>query len=116
MKHVTVATRGSALAVGQAEPMVRFLEARGYEVSWRKFSTSGDQWLQGPLDKQVGGGFFTKELEDAMGAGAADLLILSGQVGTKSSWLTAIQEVWGIDDSDDTAGDASDDITELGEA
>ena len=77
MKHVTVATRGSALAVGQAEPMVRFLEAKGYEVSWRKFSTSGDQWLQGPLDKQVGGGFFTKELEDAMAAGAADLLIHS---------------------------------------
>jgi hydroxymethylbilane synthase len=76
-KHVTVATRGSALAVGQAEPLVRFLEARGYEVSWRKFSTSGDQWLQGPLDKQVGGGFFTKELEDAMAAGAADLLIHS---------------------------------------
>jgi hydroxymethylbilane synthase len=77
MKHVTVATRGSALAVGQAESMVRFLESRGYEVSWRKFSTSGDQWLQGPLDKQVGGGFFTKELEDAMAAGAADLLIHS---------------------------------------
>lgn len=77
MNTVTVATRGSALAVGQAEPMVRFLEARGYQVAWRKFSTSGDQWLQGPLDKQVGGGFFTKELEDAMAAGAADLLIHS---------------------------------------
>jgi hydroxymethylbilane synthase len=77
VKQVTVATRGSALAVGQAEPMVRFLESRGYEVSWRKFSTSGDQWLQGPLDKQVGGGFFTKELEDAMAAGGADLLIHS---------------------------------------
>jgi len=75
--HVTVATRGSALAVGQAEPLVRFLEDRGYIVSWRKFSTSGDQWLQGPLDKQVGGGFFTKELEDAMAAGQADLLIHS---------------------------------------
>jgi hydroxymethylbilane synthase len=57
--------------------MVRYLESQGYEVSWRKFSTSGDQWLQGPLDKQVGGGFFTKELEDAMAAGAADLLIHS---------------------------------------
>lgn len=77
MKQVTVATRGSLLAVGQAEPLVRFLESKGYEVSWRKFSTSGDQWLQGPLDKQVGGGFFTKELEDAMAAGAADLLIHS---------------------------------------
>ena len=77
MKHVTVATRGSLLAVGQAEPLVRFLEAKGYEVSWRKFSTSGDQWLQGPLDKESGGGFFTKELEDAMAAGQADLLIHS---------------------------------------
>ena len=77
MKHVTVATRGSLLAVGQAEPLVRFLEAKGYEVSWRKFSTSGDQWLQGPLDKESGGGFFTKELEDAMAAGGADLLIHS---------------------------------------
>lgn len=77
MKHVTVATRGSLLAVGQAEPLVRFLESKGYEVSWRKFSTSGDQWLQGPLDKQSGGGFFTKELEDAMAVGQADLLIHS---------------------------------------
>ena len=76
-KQVTVATRGSALAVGQAEPMVRFLESRGYEVSWRKFTTSGDQWLQGPLDKQAGGGFFTKELEEALAGGGADLLIHS---------------------------------------
>jgi hydroxymethylbilane synthase len=77
MRHVTIATRGSALAVGQAEPMVKFLESRGYDVTWRKFSTSGDQWLLGPLDKQQGGGFFTKELEDAMGSGQADLLIHS---------------------------------------
>ena len=77
MKHVTVATRGSLLAVGQAEPLVRFLESKGYEVSWRKFSTSGDQWLQGPLDKQAGDGFFTKELEDALAANQADLLIHS---------------------------------------
>ena len=76
-QHVTIATRGSALAVGQAEPMVAFLQAQGYEVTWRKFTTSGDQWLLGPLDKQQGGGFFTKELEDAMGAGQADLLIHS---------------------------------------
>lgn len=77
MRHVTVATRGSALAVGQAEPMVKFLETKGYQVTWRKFTTSGDQWLLGPLDKQVGGGFFTKELEDELAAGQADLLIHS---------------------------------------
>jgi hydroxymethylbilane synthase len=77
MKSVTVATRGSALAVGQAVPLVRFLESKGYEVAWRKLSTSGDQWLQGPLDKQGSTGFFTKELEDAMASGQADLLIHS---------------------------------------
>lgn len=77
MKHVTVATRGSALAVGQAESMVKFLETKGYQVTWRKFTTSGDQWLLGPLDKQAGGGFFTKELEDELAAGQADLLIHS---------------------------------------
>jgi len=53
--------------------MVRFLESNGYEVSWPQvLHLSGDHGVAGPLDKQVGGGFFTKELEDAMAAGAAD--------------------------------------------
>lgn len=67
-------------------------------------------WLHGEMEEAE-----NKRLLYVACTRAADLLILSGQVGTKSSWLTAIQEVWGIDDSDDTADDASDDITELGE-
>lgn len=74
---VTVGTRGSELAVRQAEPLVRHLEARGHEVQWRKFTTHGDRWQTGPLDKTVGTGFFTRELEDALAGGEVDLLIHS---------------------------------------
>lgn len=77
MKRATVATRGSDLAKAQAAPLVDHLRAQGYEISWRLFTTSGDQWLEGPLDKTVGTGFFTKELEAALLAGEVDLLIHS---------------------------------------
>ncbi len=75
--RVVVGTRGSQLAVVQAEPMIKHLEACGFEVEWKKFSTSGDQWLNGPLNESRGSGFFTKELEDAASANAIDLLIHS---------------------------------------
>lgn len=76
-KRVVVATRGSQLAVGQAEFLVNHLQACGFEVDWRRFTTSGDQWLAGPLNEARGTGFFTKELEDAMQERSADLLIHS---------------------------------------
>jgi hydroxymethylbilane synthase len=77
LKQVVVATRGSELAKAQAAPLVDHLRAKGYEISWRLFTTRGDQWLEGPLDKAGGTGFFTKELESALLAGEADLLIHS---------------------------------------
>lgn len=76
MKAV-IGTRGSELAVRQAEALVDFLVRAGVEVTWKRFTTSGDAWLAGPLDKQVGTGFFTKELEDALQAREVDLLIHS---------------------------------------
>ncbi|HOD34146.1 MAG TPA: hypothetical protein PKO12_11735, partial [Holophaga sp.] len=76
MKAV-IGTRGSELAVRQAEALVDFLVRAGVEVTWKRFTTGGDAWLAGPLDKRVGTGFFTKELEDALEAREADLLIHS---------------------------------------
>jgi len=76
-RKVIVGTRGSDLAVRQAESMVQFLIDQGLEVTWKRFTTSGDKWLAGPLDKQVGTGFFTKELEDSLQAREVDLLIHS---------------------------------------
>jgi hydroxymethylbilane synthase len=75
--RIVVGTRGSDLAVGQAEPLVHHLQAAGHEVEWRRFTTHGDRWLAGPLDKAEGTGFFTRELEEALAAGAVDLLIHS---------------------------------------
>ena len=74
---VAIGTRGSELAVRQAEPMVQCLVDQGYEVTWKRFTTKGDAWLAGPLDKQVGTGFFTKELEDSLQMRDVDLLIHS---------------------------------------
>lgn len=75
--RIVVGTRGSELAVRQAEPLVRHLEAVGHEVEWRRFTTHGDRWLAGPLDKSAGTGFFTRELEEALASGAVDLLVHS---------------------------------------
>ncbi len=77
MSSCVVATRGSALAVAQAEFLVDHLKAVGFDVEWRKFTTSGDKWLAGPLNESRGQGFFTKELEDALVQGEVDLLIHS---------------------------------------
>lgn len=74
---VVIGTRGSELAVRQAESMVQFLIDQGLEVTWKRFTTSGDAWLAGPLDKQVGTGFFTRELEESLQARDVDLLIHS---------------------------------------
>ncbi len=72
-----VGTRGSLLAVAQAEFLVKHLESKGFQVEWKRYTTSGDQWLNGPLDESRGSGFFTKELEDALADGTVDLLIHS---------------------------------------
>ena len=77
VRTAVVCTRSSNLAVAQAEPMVHHLKNSGFEVDWKKFTTSGDQWLNGPLDESRGSGFFTKELEEALQAGRVDLLIHS---------------------------------------
>jgi hydroxymethylbilane synthase len=74
---IIIGTRGSELATGQAEPMVEFLKKSDHEIEWRHFTTSGDRWLLGPLDKQTGTGFFTRELEESLLAGEVDLLIHS---------------------------------------
>ena len=74
---VVIGTRGSELAVRQAEGMVQFLIDQGLEVTWKRFTTRGDAWLAGPLDKHVGTGFFTRELEESLLAQEVDLLIHS---------------------------------------
>ena len=70
-------TRSSMLAVQQSEDLVAYLRAAGHTVEWKRFTTHGDQWLAGPLGKEDGAGFFTRELEEALLAKDVDLLIHS---------------------------------------
>lgn len=74
---ITLGTRGSQLAIRQADPLVAHLRSQGCEVEWKNFTTRGDRWQDGPLDKQMGRGFFTGELESALVAGEVDLLVHS---------------------------------------
>lgn len=74
---IVLGTRGSLLAVQQSEDLVAYLRGRGVDVEWKRFTTHGDQWLAGPLGKETGTGFFTKELEDALLSKDVDLLIHS---------------------------------------
>jgi hydroxymethylbilane synthase len=59
-------TRGSALALAQAEASAKRLRASGLEVELKILKTSGDQKPELPLSQAGGIGLFTKELEEAL--------------------------------------------------
>lgn len=79
MKKVIIATRGSKLALWQAEHVRERLEARhaGLEVELLVLKTKGDIILDVPLAKVGGKGLFVKEIEDALLTGAADIAVHS---------------------------------------
>ncbi len=74
-----IGTRGSELALWQANFTKTVLESNGYLVELKIIKTKGDATQQWNLsfDKIEGKGFFTKELEDALLAGEIDLAVHS---------------------------------------
>ena len=79
MKKIIIATRASALALWQAEFVKREIEKRypDIEISLNKITSKGDRILDRPLALIGGKGHFTKELEDEMLAGNADMAVHS---------------------------------------
>ena len=79
MKKVTIATRGSQLALWQAEHIKSRLMAQyeGLEVELLILKTKGDIILDVPLAEVGGKGLFVKEIEEALLAGTADLAVHS---------------------------------------
>ncbi|HEX5056222.1 MAG TPA: hydroxymethylbilane synthase [Gammaproteobacteria bacterium] len=79
MKVLRIATRKSPLALWQAEEVSARLRALhpGLTVELVKLSTQGDKILDSPLSKVGGKGLFTKELEESMLAGEADIAVHS---------------------------------------
>ena len=76
---LTLATRGSALALWQANHIKGLLEARhsGLSVELLVLKTQGDKILDVPLAKIGGKGLFVKEIEEALARGRADLAVHS---------------------------------------
>jgi hydroxymethylbilane synthase len=72
-----IGTRGSLLALWQAEHVKGLLTARGHEVELHKITTTGDQVLDRRLESIGGKGAFLKEIEEAMLAGQVDLAVHS---------------------------------------
>jgi len=76
---IIIATRGSMLALWQAEWIKAQLEARnpGLKVELNKIKTTGDKILDVPLAKVGGKGLFVKEIEEALLQKTADLAVHS---------------------------------------
>jgi hydroxymethylbilane synthase len=79
MKTVVIATRGSKLALWQAEHVRSRLEQRypGIGIELNIIKTTGDKILDVPLAKVGGKGLFVKEIEEALLEGKADLAVHS---------------------------------------
>lgn len=79
MRKITIGTRGSKLAVIQAEWMLTKLREAdpGLEASLVKITTRGDRDSGTALDKFAGQGVFVKELEKALIDGEIDLAVHS---------------------------------------
>lgn len=78
-EKIKVATRGSLLALTQTGWVVQRLKeaAPSYDFEIVTFKTVGDKVLDVALSKIGGKGLFTKELEDALLQGEADLAVHS---------------------------------------
>jgi len=74
---LTIASRGSQLALWQARWVAGELAARGLETRIEIIKTTGDKITDVPLAKVGTKGLFTKEIEEALLDGRADLAVHS---------------------------------------
>lgn len=79
MQHIRIATRKSPLALWQAEWVAAELERihPGTTTTLVKIETRGDKILDVPLAKVGGKGLFTKEIDEALLDGRADIAVHS---------------------------------------
>ncbi len=77
MKKIKIGTRGSALALWQANYTKASLEEHGIAAELVIIKTTGDLVQHLSFDKIEGKGFFTKEIEDALLRGDVDMAVHS---------------------------------------
>jgi len=75
--RLRIGSRGSQLALWQANHIAAKLRDRGHEVQIERIHTTGDKILDVALAKVGAKGMFTKEIEEALAAGRVDLAVHS---------------------------------------
>jgi len=77
MARLRIGSRGSQLALWQANHISSLLRERGHEVEVEIIKTTGDKITDVALVKVGTKGMFTKEIEEALAAGSIDLAVHS---------------------------------------
>jgi hydroxymethylbilane synthase len=75
--RLTIGSRGSQLALWQANHIASRLRERGHQVEIKIIHTTGDKITDVALAKVGAKGMFTKEIEEALAAGGIDLAVHS---------------------------------------
>jgi hydroxymethylbilane synthase len=78
-KTIRIGTRGSKLALWQAEAAAEKLQAAGLKTELAIISTKGDQVLDKSLDKIGSKGVFTEELEVSLRQGEVEIAVHSAK-------------------------------------
>ncbi|MCX2738600.1 hydroxymethylbilane synthase [Pontibacter anaerobius] len=78
-RTIRIGTRGSKLALWQAEHTAEKLQAAGFKTELVIISTKGDQVLDKSLDKIGSKGVFTEELEVALREGQVEIAVHSAK-------------------------------------
>src|SRR5438067_1127914 len=77
MAALRIGSRGSQLALWQANHIAELLRARGHQVDIEIIRTTGDKIVDVALAKVGTKGMFTKEIEEALADGRVDLAVHS---------------------------------------
>lgn len=77
MAHLRIGSRGSQLALWQANHVAALLRSQGHTVEIEIIKTTGDKIAEVALSKVGTKGMFTKEIEEALAARQVDLAVHS---------------------------------------
>lgn len=79
MRKIVLATRGSKLALTQAEQVKALIEAKGFECELLIVKTKGDKDQNRPIHEIGGDGLFVREIEKALLDRSADIAVHSAK-------------------------------------
>jgi hydroxymethylbilane synthase len=79
VRRLTLGTRGSPLALWQANTVADLLRERGCTVDLTIIKTDGDRLQENPRQPSLGKGVFVKEIEEALLARSIDLAVHSAK-------------------------------------